>query len=134
MSQQAALVGERAPEMCRLISSSLRGVGYSVEEAATPQQLVARVCEPGLLTAQTALVVVSARWCQEFAESLSAAAAQRSQLLLPELKLVLVHEWGTLGLLSQPSLPHCALMAALEKPFELRDLEELAKLALARVA
>ncbi len=134
MSDREALVGEHAEELRYLIQGCLTSVGYRASGASTADELARAVYHPGYLSARTALLVLNASWYRHCALALAVAATQRRELELGRLKLVLIHEWGTLGTLEQPQLEHCELIAMLEKPFPLGDLEQIAALELARVA
>lgn len=134
MSERKALVGESSPELRHLMRRSLNVAGYRVTDAGSPKVLVYQLHEPDVLAAPASLVVLSAQWHQQCAMALSAAASRRRQLRLPVLKIVLIHEWGTLGMMAPPALEHCEFVAMLEKPFELADLERIARSALTQVA
>lgn len=134
MSEREALIADSTSAMRELICDTLKTVGYHVTGAETAQELAGKVHEQKLLVARTALVVVGAKWTEQCAVPISVAASQRWRLQLPPLKVVVVHEWGTLSTVSHPHLKHCEVIAVLEKPFDLNDLEAIARLALAQVA
>jgi hypothetical protein len=116
------------------MSDTLRSVGYDVTEAGNAAELAERVHHAALLSAPISLLVIGAKLSTQCAVPISVAASQRWHLQLSPLKVAVLFEWGTLGTVERPQLHHCEMLAMLEKPFHMSELEELAKLALAQVA
>jgi CheY-like chemotaxis protein len=120
--------------MRALLSDTLRGVGYDVTEAGSAAEVAERVHQTALVSAPAALLVIGAKLSTQCAVPISVAASQRWHLQLRPLKVAVLFEWGTLGTVERPQLHHCEMVAMLEKPFLMSELEQLAKLALAQVA
>jgi CheY-like chemotaxis protein len=134
MSESEALVADVTPAMRGLLRDTLRDVGYHVSEAGSATEVSEQVHQAALASASVALLVIGAKLVVQAAVPISVAASQRWQLGLAPLKVAVLFEWGTLGTLEVPRPNHCDLVAMLEKPFHMNELEQIARIALAKVA
>jgi hypothetical protein len=111
-----------------LVSGALEAVGYEVFRAENARELASHVHEQGLLSANVVLLVLDAELAAQCAVPISAATTLRHQLGLPPVRLVLVYEWGELGLIERPDVSYCLPIAVLEKPFEVAELKDIAEM------
>jgi hypothetical protein len=127
MAHTLCLIADPSPAMSGLMRDVLVDAGYEALIAENALHLADQVHLEKLLSADVMLLVIGAKWASQCAMSISVAATQRHQLGLPPASVVLVYEWGTLGVLDLPQLHHCDTVAVLEKPFEMDALKEVAR-------
>lgn len=134
MSEAIALVADATPAMRDLLCDTLREIGYRSLHADTLRELAERVGSPELLLAPATLLVVGSSWAAQCAVPISAAASARDQAGRARLKVVVLCEWGTRRIIDHPELTHSELLAVLEKPFDMLELAELARIPSTQVA
>ena len=79
---------------------------------------------PAVHRARNLVYVLAARLAMKCAPSIFDVSLERAQLGLPVPRLILTCEFGTLA--STPDIPGCVACGALEKPFDLYELQALA--------
>lgn len=106
----------------------IKDAGYETLQAESAAEVADHVHLQKLLSAETMLLVLGASWAAQCAMTISVAATQRHHLGLQPTRLILVYEWGTLGMLVRPALHHCDTVAVLEKPFEMEALADVVRI------
>jgi DNA-binding NtrC family response regulator len=134
MPDALCLIADESGPLRNLMRDVLTEAGYEVLQAQSNIELATKVHEPALVSGATMLLVLDAKWASQCAVPISVAATMRQQSSLPPTGVVLVYEFGALGLLESPELHHCRTIAMLEKPFEMDALKEFARTAAAASA
>jgi hypothetical protein len=125
MATSLALVVEPDASLRHLMRDAVRRAGLDVIECSNPLQLKVEVRAPKVIEAAELFCVVSvdiARHCGPELTDLFRARVRHGR---PEVRMGYTCEFCA----PQPplSFSHCELVAMLEKPFALEELEELAR-------
>lgn len=108
------------------MSRALTAAGYVISESSNELQLEAGLRVQPFLGARNALLVLSSRLATSCARSIATASRERVRAGLPQARVILTCEMGTLATLHQPELAPCLWMGVLEKPFDLHELRSIA--------
>ncbi len=125
MSVALALIVERDAALRQLMSSSVARAGYDILECSNPLQLKVEAHSLPVVEVPKLLVVLSADVARECARELTALLRARASAGMPAFHAVFTCEFGAVQPL--PVLGTYALMGVLEKPFELDELERIAR-------
>jgi DNA-binding NtrC family response regulator len=129
-----ALVADSTKAMRGLLTRTLTGLGYGVLGVSDAAELARQVHAEDVLLCRALLLVLDAQLASQCAVPISVAATRRWQMHRASAKVILIYEWGTLGVVGMPELHHCEMLAVLETPFHLQELASVAKVAVAGVA
>jgi hypothetical protein len=103
---------------------TLIAAGYGVFDSSNARQLELGLRARAVHRAKNLLYVFSSRLAADCALVISAASLERMEWGLPEPQLILTHEFGALT--TTPDIARCLARGALEKPFDLYELQAMA--------
>jgi hypothetical protein len=126
VSNSVALLAEPDRALRDLMRQTLADAGYQVVESTNVLQLEVGLRVQPVLGARNVLLVIGARLATQCAVALAAVMLERAHAGLPRAHLILTYEFGTLATLPAPAIAPCVPRGALEKPFDLYELQALA--------
>lgn len=121
-----ALLAEPDPSLRDLMRRALVAASYDVIDSSNVLQLEVGLRASAVYDAHNALFVFGARLAAQCSPAISAAARERARIGLPPAQIILTFEFGTLATLPRPELAPCVTRGALEKPFDLLELQAIA--------
>lgn len=124
MSNSVVLLAEPDRALRDLMKRTLSAAGYEVFESSNASQVDQALRMRAVHRARNLVYVLAARLATACAPSIFAVSLERAQLGLPKPRLVLTCEFGALA--GTPDIPGCVACGALEKPFDLYELQALA--------
>lgn len=127
MPLSLALLAEPNASLRRLIGTALRHVGYEVSEAANELQLKLKLFSSTILIAEDALLVLDRDIARHCVSELGALFRVRARVPSPAARFILMCEPGQGGALQATGLDRRQLAGVLQKPFDLHELERLAR-------
>jgi DNA-binding response OmpR family regulator len=122
-----ALLAERDPALRQLIALALKNAGYDVRQCSNTLQLKAELYSSPILTTQRALLVLNLELAVQCAVELSTLERVRSKARASRPSYLLICEFGGSKQFALPSVEQLEVIGILEKPFDLDELERLAR-------
>jgi DNA-binding NtrC family response regulator len=120
-----ALVVERDPSLCRLMRNTVARADYDVIQCSNPPQLKLELAAAAVVEAPALLMVVSLEIARECSAEISALLRSRTREHRPAVDMAFTVEFGAHRQL--PALGTYALAGVLEKPFQLDELQIIAR-------
>jgi hypothetical protein len=126
VSNSVAILAEPDRALRDLMQRTLADAGYEVIESSNFLQLEGALRAPQLLAARNVLLVIGARLATQCDLAIAAVMRERVHVRLPRAQVILTYEFGTLAALPPPAVAPCVPRGALEKPFDLYELQAMA--------
>jgi hypothetical protein len=126
VSNSVALLAEPDPALRELMQRTLTDAGYEVVESSNVMQLELGLRAQPVFGARNVLLVIGARLATQCGLVIAAVMLERAHMGLAEAQLILTYEFGTLPTRPPPPIRPCVPRGALEKPFDLYELQAMA--------
>jgi len=122
-----AVLAERDAALRPLIELALKQAGYAVRQCANTLQLKEELTSNPVLTTRNPLLVLNSQLAVQCAVELATLSRGRSQARRTRPRFLLIREFGDPMQFMLPGIDHAHVAGMLEKPFDLDDLERLAR-------
>lgn len=122
-----ALLAERDAALRQLIALALQNAGYDVRQCSNALQLKAELYSSPILTAENALLTLNLELATQCTVELATLERVRSNARSSRPHFILICEFGGQKQFSLPGLAELRIAATLEKPFDLDELERIAR-------
>jgi hypothetical protein len=126
MRSSLVVLGESDPALRQLMSGILRGVGHDVRECSNPLQLQVELNLEGAVGAEHLLLVVNRTMAEHCLRDLVIAVRRRSTAGRERARVLYTCEMGHLNQ-PLPDIGHVHELGVLEKPFDIDELERVAR-------
>jgi len=122
-----AVLAERDGALRPLIELALKHAGYAVRQCSNTLQLKAELTSNPILTTGHPLLVLNSQLAVQCAVELAMLSRERSKARTTRPRFLLIREFGDPRQFMLPGIDHAHVAGVLEKPFDLDELERLAR-------
>jgi hypothetical protein len=122
-----ALLAERDAALRQLIALALKNACYDVRQCSNALQLKAELYSSPIMTSESALLVLNIELAAQCAPEISTLERVRSNARTTRPQFLLICEFGGVKQLTLPGVREPRVAAVLEKPFDLDELERIAR-------
>lgn len=132
MAQPLALLAERDAALRQLIALALGAAGYDVRACSNALQLKAELYSSPIVSTECALLVLNVELAAQCALELATLVRVRSSERTARALFLFICEFGGLRQFTPSGVADRDIVGVLEKPFDLDELEVLARTCRAR--
>jgi hypothetical protein len=127
VSSVLAVLAERDAALRQLMALALKSAGCDVRQCSNALQLKAELYSSPIHSWDRAILVLNVEIAAQCVSELAAMTRVRANEHVPRADFVFVCEFGGLKRFMAPGLDESSIIRVLEKPFDLDELERIAR-------